>query len=95
MHFVVWCIDRPGAADVRQAARPAHRDWLDKYKGTVKLGGPLLGLDNVTSIGSIMIVDAPDEATAKKIYAEEPYAVAGVFQSVTMLPFRWVVDPPK
>ena len=42
MHFVVWCIDRPGAADVRQAARPAHRDWLDKSIDAIAEAAPCL-----------------------------------------------------
>ncbi len=95
MYFAAWCIDKPGAAELRQANRPPHQEWLKKYKGKVKMGGPLLGPDGVTSIGSLIVIEVPDEATARAVYAEEPYAKSGVFQSITILPYRWVVDEPK
>lgn len=95
MYFATWCIDRPGASEVRQANRPPHQEWLRKYKGIVKMGGPLLAPDGATSIGSLIVIEAQDEAAARAIYAEEPYAKAGVFQTIAIFPYRWVVDEPK
>ena len=94
MYFATWCIDKPDSAALRLANRQAHRDWLEKYVREVKMGGPLLGPDGVTMIGSLIVIEAPDEATARAIYAEEPYAASGLFESVAIHPFRWVVDPP-
>ncbi len=95
MYFATWCIDKPDSADLRLSNRQAHRDWLGKHEGVVKMGGPLLGPDGVTMIGSLIVIEAPDEASARAIYAEEPYAKSGLFRSIAIHPFRWVVDPPS
>ena len=94
MYFAAWCVDKPESAALRLACRQPHRDWLAKYVREVKLGGPLLGLDGVSMIGSLIVIEAPDEATARVIYAQEPYAASGLFASVAIHPFRWVVDAP-
>jgi uncharacterized protein len=45
-------------------------------------------------IGSMLIVEAENEAEARALLAEDPYAKAGLFQNVEVLPWRWVVNPP-
>ena len=91
MHYAAHCTDRPNSAELRAANRLAHRDWLKKYEREVKLGGPYLAADGVTMIGSLIVVEAPDEATARAMFAEEPYNKAGVFASMELRAFRVVV----
>ena len=94
MHFAAWCVDKPESAALRLACRQPHRDRLAKYAREVKMGGPLLRPDGVSMIGSLIVIEAPDEGTARVIYAQEPYAASGLFASVAIHPFRWAVDAP-
>ena len=46
-------------------------------------------------IGSVLILKARDETEARAILAEDPYGRAELFESVKLLPWRWVVNPPE
>jgi uncharacterized protein YciI len=61
MHFVVYAVDKPGAAEIRSAHRGAHRARLrDPGPGLkVVMAGPLLD-EKQNAIGSLIIVDAAD-----------------------------------
>jgi uncharacterized protein YciI len=85
--FVLTCIDKPGALDVRLDARKAHLDWLAGLPGVMKLGGPFLSEDGAMA-GSLMIIEAEDLAAAKAFNAVDPYTQAGLWQSVDIRPFR-------
>lgn len=41
-------------------------------------------------IGSLLVLDFPDRKAAEVFAANDPYAKAGLFQSVTITPFRKV-----
>ena len=94
MHFVALSKDRANGLETRLANRPAHLDFLKAHPDRIKIGGPLLAPDGERMIGSMLIVEARDEAEARALLAEDPYAKAGLFQSVEVLPWRWVVNPP-
>ena len=55
MLFALICIDRPGALEVRMAAREAHLAYVRPQLGMLKLGGPLLDAAG-DMVGSLMIV---------------------------------------
>ena len=95
MHFVALSRDRTDGLDTRLANRPAHLDFLKAHPDRIKIGGPLLAPDGERMIGSMLIVEAGDEAEARALLAEDPYAKAGLFQEVSVLPWRWVVNPPR
>jgi len=94
MLFAVISLDRPGAFETRKATRDAHLAWLKGLDSKVKLGGPFLDPNQEIMTGSLLIIEAEDEAAAKALAAEDPYAKAGLFQSVEIRPWRWVVNPP-
>ena len=94
MHFVALSLDRADGLETRLANRPAHLDFLKAHPDRIKIGGPLLAPDGERMIGSMLIVEAGDEAEARALLAEDPYAKAGLFQEVSVLPWRWVVNPP-
>jgi uncharacterized protein len=95
MHFVALSRDRPDGLETRLANRPDHLDFLRMHRDRIKIGGPLLAPDGERMIGSMLIVEAENEAEARALLAEDPYAKAGLFQSVELLPWRWVVNPPQ
>lgn len=90
MLFAALCYDKPGALDLRLATRPQHLAFLDKYAAQVKLGGPFLDAAE-KPVGSLLLIDCADEAAARALLAEDPYAQAGLFERVELRPWKRVV----
>jgi hypothetical protein len=90
MAFMIYCIDKPGHAEVRAANRPAHVDHLTRHERQLVVAGPLLSPDGLAMIGSLIVLDADDRAAAEAFVAADPYTGAGLFQSVTITPYRKV-----
>jgi uncharacterized protein YciI len=88
--YTLTCLDKPGALDLRMATRQAHLDFVASLDGAVKLGGPFLD-EADGMVGSLLIVEAEDQAGAKAIAAADPYGKAGLFESVTIRPFRLTI----
>ncbi|MEP5731295.1 MAG: YciI family protein [Sulfitobacter sp.] len=81
--------DKPNALAVRQENRPAHLDYL-KTTGVVAQAGPLL--DHAGEmIGSLIILDVETMADAQAWADADPYAQAGLFQSVTLTHWNRVI----
>ncbi len=96
MIFALICKDRPGKLEVRLANRPAHLDYLTGLNeaGRLKFAGPLTG-DDGKPLGSLVAVEADDRAAAEAIAAGDPYARAGLFESVEIHPWNWVFNAPE
>jgi len=94
MYFVALSRDRSDGLETRLANRLVHLEFLKAHRDHIKVGGPLLAPDGERMIGSMLIVEAENEAEARALLAEDPYAKAGLFQNVEVLPWRWVVNPP-
>lgn len=90
MLFVALCHDKPGALDLRMATRSAHLAFLDAHADCVKLGGPFVDAAD-KPIGSMLVIDCPDEAAAKAMLSEDPYAKAGLFARVELKPWKRTV----
>ena len=90
MLYVLTCLDKPDAAALRAETRPAHLDYIRARVERVLLAGPLLAEDGKTPIGSLLVVDFANRAELDRFSAEDPYVKAGLFQSVTVRPFRKV-----
>lgn len=88
-NFILLCRDKPGAIAIRQETRPAHLDYITEMGGRVLLAGPMLN-EADAPIGSMLIIDAADAAEAKTITKADPYAKAGLFEDVQILPYRIV-----
>ncbi|APE45064.1 hypothetical protein BOO69_17830 [Sulfitobacter alexandrii] len=85
MFVVLMAKDKSGAQDIRAENRPAHLEYL-KSTDMVAQAGPLLD-DDGAMVGSLIILDVPDMATADDWAAKDPYAKAGLFAEVTLT--RW------
>ena len=90
MLFAALCYDKPGALDLRLATRAEHLAFLDKHTAQVKLGGPFLDAAE-KPVGSLLLIDCADEAAARSLLAEDPYAQAGLFERVELRPWKRVV----
>lgn len=91
MYFLVFGTDKPGTESVRQANRPAHREYLrdpGAHAVTVRLGGPTLHADGTAMNGTLLIVEADDIARVRAFVADDPYSRAGLFQAVEIRPWN-------
>jgi uncharacterized protein YciI len=95
MIFALICKDKPGSLELRLANRPAHLDYLDRLNeaGKLKFAGPLIGGDG-KPFGSLVAVEAESRAGAEDIAANDPYAKAGLFDSVEISQWNWVFNAP-
>jgi len=89
-NFVLVCIDKPGALELRLATRDAHFAYLSEHPGVVRLGGPFLDAEGRMA-GSMLIVELADMAAAEAFAAADPYALAGLFERVDIRAWRATV----
>jgi len=91
MLFSIHCVDKTdeGLA-LRKANRPAHLEYLEANIDKVKFAGPTLTDDGQTPTGSLILIEAADRSEAEAFAAGDPYAKAGVFESVTIKATRQV-----
>lgn len=81
--------DKPGALQIRLDTREAHVAYL-KSSGVVSQAGPLLD-ESAQMIGSLVILDVSDMQAAETWAKADPYASAGLFQSVELIPWKKVI----
>ncbi len=81
--------DKPGALQTRLDNRDVHIAYL-KSTGVVSQAGPLLD-DDGGMIGSLVILDVEDMQAAKDWAENDPYAKAGLFSGVELIPWKKVI----
>ena len=89
MRFVVYAHDYPDALDSRLAVRERHLEGVRRMKseGSFVLGGALLD-DAGGMVGSMMLMEFPDETAVRAWLADEIYMTARVWKTVDVRPFR-------
>lgn len=92
MLFALICTDKPNHLEVRLKVRPDHLAYLQGI--TVKGAGPFLD-EAGNPNGSLVIIEAKDRAEAEIIAANDPYAKAGLFASVDIRPWKWLIKNPE
>jgi len=90
MLFVISAFDRPGAGELRARNRPAHLEYLRGKASQIRAGGALLDASE-QPIGSLLIIEAADQASAEAFAAGDPYRLQGVFERVEIRPWRAVL----
>jgi uncharacterized protein YciI len=88
--FAITCADKPGHAHVRAANREAHLEYARPFKDKMAIGGPLLTPDGQGMVGSLLIMEFDDIDAAYAWTREDPYAKAGLFESVVVRPYKKV-----
>ncbi|MEP3348545.1 MAG: YciI family protein [Marinomonas sp.] len=89
--------DVPNSLSARQSARPAHLARLEELKnaGRLIVAGPNPAIDpndpgEAGFTGSVVIAEFPSLEEAKAWADADPYVAAGVYQTVTVKPFKQV-----
>lgn len=89
MLFALIAHDKPGALEIRKANRDAHLAYMQST-GVVDQAGPLLD-DGERMIGSLVILDVDDMAAAREWAKNDPYAKAGLFENMRVIPWKRVI----
>lgn len=90
MLFCIISTDKKDALDKRLANRDAHlKHWGES--GAVKLGGPFTSDDGEIMNGSMLVIDVEDRAAAQRLVDGDPYKVNGVFESVEVRAWKWLL----
>ena len=89
MLFAVITKDKPGALPVRMENRPKHLAYIEET-GVVAQAGPFLDSEG-QMCGSLIVLDVDDLAAAQAWADGDPYAKAGLFESVTVQAWKRVV----
>jgi uncharacterized protein YciI len=91
MLYVIKCVDKPDHLQVRLDNRPAHVDYLKSYGDKLFAAGPTLSEDDDSMNGSVVILDLDSRAEAEDFCENDPYAKAGLFQSVVISKWKKVL----
>jgi uncharacterized protein len=94
MLFTLICTDKPNSLDLRMKVRPDHLAFLEKLGDNLKAAGPFVDGEGKPT-GSLVIIQADDLGAAQKIAAQDPYAIAGLFSSVDIKPWKWLIKNPE
>lgn len=89
MRVALICKDKPGHLNVRVENRPAHLNHIQS-SGVVEMAGPFLDGEG-QMCGSLVILEV-ESLTDAKVWAEnDPYAKAGLFESVQIQEWKKVI----
>ncbi|KQB14563.1 YciI family protein [Rhodobacter capsulatus] len=88
MLYAVICKDKPGALQTRLDTRAAHLAYIETT-GIVKMAGPFL--EGGQMCGSLVILDCESLDAAQAWAAGDPYAAAGLFESVAVTEWKKVI----
>ena len=98
MLYAIVSTDIEHSLEKRISARPKHLDRLEelKHQGRLFVAGPNPAIDSENPgdagfTGSIVIAEFDSLQTAKQWADADPYIEAGVYQSVSVKPFKKVL----
>jgi uncharacterized protein YciI len=97
MLYAIIAEDRPASLAQRMAARPAHLARLQALQAEARLilAGPCPAVDSADPgpagfSGSIIVAEFDSLASATSWADADPYVAAGVYEKVTVKPFKKV-----
>ena len=98
MYYAIISQDVENSLPLRKEARPAHLARLEtlKEEGRLLVAGPHPAIDSEDPgesgfTGSLVIAEFDSLDAAKSWADADPYVAAGVYQSVTVKPFKKVL----
>ncbi|WP_155289333.1 YciI family protein [Rhodococcoides fascians] len=93
MSFVVMATKTPGADSIREATRSEHLKFMIEHRDRVRWGGSFED-DHGAWGGMTLVVDADSLDDVQSWIDSEPYCTAGLFESVSIAPFRQLIPEP-
>lgn len=89
MRVALICKDKPGSLQIRLDNRSAHLDHI-KSSGVVEMAGPFLN-EAGEMCGSLVVLEVETLAQGQDWAARDPYALAGLFESVQITEWKKVI----
>lgn len=89
MRYALICIDKPNALQTRVENRAAHLAYI-QATGVVEQAGPFIDAAG-QMCGSLLVLTVESRAAADAWAAADPYAMAGLFQSVMVQEWKRVI----
>ncbi len=89
MRYALICLDKPNALQTRVDNRAAHLEHIQS-SGVVEQAGPFIDAAG-QMCGSLVILAVSSKAEAEAWAAADPYAKAGLFQSVMIQEWKKVI----
>jgi uncharacterized protein len=84
--FLIIGHGKPDASEQR-GSLPLRQRFLDDHRDQLIGCGLLLSDDDATWVGGVMLAEAPDRAAVEALVESDPFAQAGLYQSVEI--YRW------
>ena len=94
MQFALVAHDQPNHVARRLELRPAHLKFLDELGDALLLAGPFTN-DAGEGVGSIVVIETDSLEKARDLFARDPYAQGGLFDSVTIKPWKLNINKTK
>lgn len=79
--FCFYCRDGEDSQKLRAMHKEAQREWMREHDANYLTAGPLLNARG-EFVGSLLVIQAEDEATARATINDDPYVTGGVWQSI-------------
>ena len=98
MHYAIMSEDVPDSLALRQGVRPAHLERLNVLaeQSRLLIAGPHPAIDSAEPgdagfSGSLVVAEFDSLEQAQAWADADPYVAAGVYQRVTVKPFKRVL----
>ena len=93
MLFIARFEDRPGHHHLRRLHQNSHDAYIASNRSRIRASGPLLRDDLGNPIGGLWYVEAKTRREAESLCHKDPYWIAGLWQSVTLMAQQTPVNP--
>ncbi|HVW91699.1 MAG TPA: YciI family protein [Devosia sp.] len=85
--------DKPNAVEHRLAVRPTHLKHLEALGDRVLFAGSFQSQAGQPT-GSLVVIEAPDLASATQTFESDPFVTQGVFANWEISRWNWTVNNP-
>jgi uncharacterized protein YciI len=85
--FCFYCRDGENSETLRALHLKQQREWMAEHDENYRVAGPLTNAKG-EFVGSLLIIEAEDEAAARATINEDPYVTGGVWQSIRVDRFQ-------
>lgn len=90
MPYIAFCSDGGDKRAERHGALEAHLDYIRSILDRVAVAGPWRTEASAPPGGSCFIYHTDDRSEAESLLHNDPYYRAGVYDEVTLVPFKGV-----
>lgn len=92
--FLINARDKAGSLEIRMANREAHLAYAKDHMDHIKVAGPVL-TETGDMAGSTLIMEFSSIEKAREWASNDPYAKAGLFESVEIIAYKWLLGDGK